>query len=118
MGKGKRWQDGQWWRVNLQPTTKAQREVALRVHILPTMGSWPIASIAPVDVRSLVSRLASAGMSPSYVTKNLRILSQIMKAAVADRLIARNPCEGIQGPGEDPMEDDLSDSRATQCACR
>lgn len=79
----------------------------MRVHILPVMGDWPLASISPMDVRSLLSILADSGMAPSYVTKNLRILSQLMKAAVAERLIARNPCEGVRGPGEDPVEETI-----------
>src|SRR5437879_2454121 len=94
-------------RVGLQRTTQAQHSVALRTHILPVFGSRPLASITPMDVRSFAARLVAEGMAPSYVTKHLRILSQIMKAAAQDQLIARNPCEGVKGPGEDPVDETI-----------
>ena len=94
-------------RVHLQPTTRAQREVVLRVHILPALGTRQVASISPMDVRSFIGALSNQGMAPSHVTKNLRILSQIMKAAVQERLIIRNPCEGVRGPGEAPVDETI-----------
>ena len=45
------------------------------------------------------------GQGRPAVTKNLRILSQILKAAVRNRLIAFNPCDGVEGPGETPREE-------------
>src|SRR5438128_2416224 len=94
-------------RVGLQRTTLAQHAVALRTHIVPRFGNRALASITPMDVRSFVADLVAEGMAPSYVTKHLRILSQIMKAAAEDQLIARNPCDGVKGPGEDPVDETI-----------
>jgi site-specific recombinase XerC len=53
-----------------------------------------------MQVRAFVTELVKQGLAPSTVTKSLRILSQILKAGVRNRLIPSNPCEGVEGPGE------------------
>lgn len=92
-------------RVNLERTTRAQREVALRTHILPWFGDRPLGSITEMDVRAFLGELLRSGMAPSYATKHLRILSQILKAAVRNQLVPRNPCDGVEAPGEAPVEE-------------
>jgi integrase len=64
-----------------------------------------LSSITELQVRSFVSHLIEQGLAPSYVTKHLRILSQILKAAVRNHLISRNPCDGVEGPGEAAREE-------------
>ena len=78
--------------------------MTLRNHLLPWFGQIPLSSITELQVRSFVSHLVERGLAPSYVTKHLRILSQILKAAVRNHLIPRNPCDGVEGPGEAAQE--------------
>jgi integrase len=60
-----------------------------------------------MQVRAFVAGLVKQGLAPATVTKNLRILSQILKAAVRNRHIPANPCEGVPGPGEAPEEETI-----------
>lgn len=89
-------------RVDLQPTTRAQQEALLRTHILPAFGRRALASITEMQVRAFVSELVAKDLAPATVTKVLGTLSQAMRAAVRNRLITHNPCEGVVGPGDAP----------------
>ncbi|MGH2717117.1 MAG: tyrosine-type recombinase/integrase [Actinomycetota bacterium] len=92
-------------RVHLEETTKAQHGALIRTHVMPAFGDRPLASITEMQVQSFVSDLLAKGLAPSTVSKVLGILSQILKAATRNQLIARNPCEGVVGPGEKPQEE-------------
>ena len=94
-------------RVDLEATTRAQHAACLRNHLLPSFGEKRLAGITEMQVRAFVTELVTQGLAPSTVTKSLRILSQILKAAVRNRLIASNPCEGVEGPGEAPVEETI-----------
>src|SRR5438132_211604 len=91
--------------AGLEATTRAQREQDLRVRLLPRFGNRPIGSISDFDVRELKADLLASGLAPSTVTKCMMTLSQIMKAAVVNGYLARNPCEGVKRPGERPVEE-------------
>src|SRR5713101_7328159 len=69
-------------RVDLEATTLAQHAACLRNHLLPWFGDRRLAGITEMQVRAFVTDLVKQGLAPSTVTKSLRILSQIMKAAV------------------------------------
>ena len=45
------------------------------------------------------------GQERPAVTKNLRIISQTLKAPVRNRLITFNLCDGVERPGETPREE-------------
>jgi integrase len=60
-------------------------------HIEPTFGSKPLDEIAPADIRSWFAD--SARLHATTAAKAYRLLSSIMKTAVADELIRRNPCQ-------------------------
>jgi integrase len=60
-------------------------------HIEPTFGSMPLDEIAPSDIRSWFA--GSARLHPTTAAKAYRLLSSIMRTAVTDELIRRNPCQ-------------------------
>jgi integrase len=60
-------------------------------HIEPTFGSMPLDEMAPSDVRLWFA--GSARLHPTTAAKAYRLLSSIMRTAVADELIRRNPCQ-------------------------
>lgn len=80
-----------------RPTTAEQVEGTLRRHVYPALGEKPLERILPSDVQALVKRLG-VNLSPATVTVVHRILSGVLKAAVADRRIATNPCAGTRLP--------------------
>ena len=60
-------------------------------HILPRFGATSLAAITPSSVRTWNHRIAV--QHPSTAAKAYRLLSTIMKTAVADEVISRNPCQ-------------------------
>ncbi len=91
----------QWWRTvdgQLKRTTSSTYRSLLRTAILPAFGNRRLRDLRPVDVGRWLSDLTKAGYSPSWVCKAYRLLSQILKAATENDLIAVNPCRGHRLP--------------------
>ncbi len=80
-----------------RPTTVAQVDAHLRNHVLPTFGDRTLASIRPSEVQAWV-RHRSEHLAPATVEVVYRIFSSMLHAAVADRLIVRNPAQGVRLP--------------------
>jgi integrase len=93
--------------AGLEATTRAQREQDLRLRLLPRFGSKPIASISDFDIRELKADLLASGLAPSTVTKSMSTLSQILRAAVINGYIGRNPCDAVKKPGERPVNNPI-----------
>lgn len=68
---------------------------ALRLHILPALGSRPLAALRRSHVQGVV-KVLSEQLAPGSVRNVYDVLYQVLDAAVEDRKIARNPC-GKQG---------------------
>lgn len=85
------------WRASRPwaPTTAEWVEEKFRLHLYPVLGDRPIGSIRTSDVQGWVKGLA---LSPTSARNTASKLSSVMRAAVADRLIALNPCEGVALP--------------------
>jgi integrase len=87
------------WRASQvhRPTTRAHVETMLRRHAYPTFGSKPLSSILPSDVQAWVRKLEPV-LAPATIGVAHSLVSSVMKAAVRDRRIVANPCEGIRLP--------------------
>jgi integrase len=92
-----RWRAGQVHR----PTTRAHVETMLRRHAYPVLGDRPLSAIRPSDVQSWVAGLA-ATLAPRTVGTVHGVVAGIFRAAVRDRLIAANPCDGTRLPKVTP----------------
>lgn len=88
-----RWRQGQQWKRSTAETV----EVILRCRICPTFGQRPLNSILHSDVQAWVGEL-SAKYAPRTVASSLVQLSSIFSAALRDRIVDRNPCDGISKP--------------------
>jgi integrase len=88
-----RWRSGQVHRA----TTRAYVETMLRRHAFPVLGGRALSSVRPSDVQAWVK-----GMTDSLAASTVGIVhgvaSGIFRAAVRDRLIVSNPCEGTRLP--------------------
>ncbi|HTW09391.1 MAG TPA: N-terminal phage integrase SAM-like domain-containing protein [Acidimicrobiales bacterium] len=74
-------------------------------HILPAFGDTELGKITPSDVRSWYARLrGSDGPEACTTAKAYRLLRAIMRAGVADELIARSPCVIVGGGTEHSPE--------------
>jgi integrase len=81
------WQVAQLWRA----TTARRVEKDLRVHILPTLGSRPLASVQTSDMQGLV-KAWPATLAPSSARVVYATVRTLFRAAVEDRLINSSPC--------------------------
>jgi integrase len=80
------WLDDQ----TFDPSTREVTEVRLRLHAFPTLGSLQLRQIKPSTIQSWLRGLDE--LAPSYRRAVLANVSQVLRAAVDDELIAKNPC--------------------------
>ena len=67
----------------------------LERHVVPALGSLPVADVTVADVRRLVDRLGRAGLSPGTVTSVVNITSGLFRFAVKGGLAERNPVRDL-----------------------
>ena len=78
-------------------STEKMVDVALRIHALPRFGDLPMASIRQSDIQRWVHEL-STKLSPSTVRLTYTHTRAVFRAAEADRIIGRSPCQRIALP--------------------
>ena len=83
--------------------TGSNIDVALRVHVLPTLGARTLTSIRRSDVQALVAAL-NATLAPGSVRNVVAVLGQVFAAAVDDRLIPASPATRLRLPTVDSAE--------------
>jgi integrase len=82
---------------NLKPTTRGAYAWILKKHILPRWGRVALIDVTHIAVQAWVTELSDS-LAPSSVRKIHVVLSGVMKYAVRDRRIPRNPCDGVRLP--------------------
>ncbi|MHB8243722.1 MAG: site-specific integrase [Acidimicrobiales bacterium] len=92
-------------RPDLAERTAELYAYLLARHILPELGSSTLARLEPSAVRGWHARIARD--HPTTAAKAYRLLSSIMRTAVADGMILRSPCRvegaGVERPPERPV---------------
>jgi integrase len=86
-----------------RPSSQAHIETMLRRHAYPALGERPLSSILPSEVQAWGKGLASGdgghrALAPATVGVVHSIVSSVFKAAVRDRRIMANPCDGTRLP--------------------
>jgi len=89
----RRWLDG---RGDLGASTKKRYAGIVRTHITPRWADVAIGDVRHSDVQAWSAELTSGGMAPASVRKTARVLSLALDLAVADRLLAANPCAKVK----------------------
>ena len=85
-----------WRAMQVQrPSSRAHIETMLRRHAYPALGDRCLASIMPSDIQAWVKGLQ---LAPATVGVVHGIVSTVMKAAIRDRRIVANPCDGSKLP--------------------
>ena len=87
-------------KAELRPTSLVRLEGVVRTHVLPAFGDVPLNEVGNAPVREWVSRMKSAGVGASTIRKSYFAMAEMMRAALADRRIAFNPCEDVPLPTE------------------
>ncbi|MGV8965327.1 MAG: tyrosine-type recombinase/integrase [Cellulomonas sp.] len=81
---------------DLKPTTRAHYQLLLDTRIIPALGDHALATLAPIDVRAWYATLDKK--TPTIRAHTYALLRTIYTTAVADDLLAANPCR-IRGAG-------------------
>lgn len=89
-----------WRSIRLhRASSGAHVETMLRRHVYPTLGGRRLGTIVHSDIQTWVSTLSTtAGLAASTVRVVHGIVSSVFLAAVRDRRLATNPCEGTRLP--------------------
>ncbi|HEU0237841.1 MAG TPA: site-specific integrase [Micromonosporaceae bacterium] len=88
-----RWRAVQPWR----PNTSTRVASELGRHVYPVVGARPVAAVRPSEISALVASL-SISLSPATVRVTMSTVRAIFRAAVRDRVVAANPCDGVKLP--------------------
>lgn len=81
---------------NRAPKTHQGYELAVRRHILPTLGRKRLRQLSVTDVRRLVQRLTDAGLGVRMVQFVHAVLRNALESAVRDEAIPRNVARLVQ----------------------
>lgn len=91
----------------IQVSSESTRRIvdnALRLHLVPELGGYPLASIRRSAVQSLVNKLEAKGLSPGSIKVIFHVLTQVFAAAVDDRIIPTTPAVRVTLPKDDKGE--------------
>lgn len=91
------------WRVELATRDRAASH--WRNHVEPAFGKWPISAIQSEDVEAWVTDMETRGVGLPTVGHSLRLLKQMLKAAVKHKKILVNPADGITATTPEPHVD-------------
>jgi integrase len=91
-----------WLSASVQPSVKVKTyegyESTVRVRVVPRLGNKQLAKLTALDLQGLYTDLAASGLSARSVHHTHRVLHRAFVQAMRWNLIARNPCDGAQGP--------------------
>lgn len=74
-------------------------------HVQPHFGTWPLVSISHLDVEEWIAKLTTK-TGKATIDKAYQMLDGMMAAALRDRRIAQNPCDGVKLPKAQPKHPD------------
>jgi integrase len=83
--------------LHLKQTTLSGYRYSLDRHVLPRWGRFRLADIGHADVQSWVTEL-SLTLAPSTVRQIYLVLAGLMKYAIRDGRMTRNPTDGVRLP--------------------
>lgn len=78
--------------------TSSTRKSAWQSRVEPQWGNKAVAEVKTAAVRSWVASMKAEGLGVPGIENAFGLLRQVMGAAVEDRRIPRNPCEGVKLP--------------------
>jgi integrase len=72
--------------------TYKEYDSAFRNHVLPVLGHLDITDIRVRDIKDMLARIKSKGLSPATARAALKVVSSIFEEAREDDLVQHNPC--------------------------
>lgn len=91
-----RWLDTVMHRI--RPSTFRSYRKVIHSHVVPVLGSWPLADLRPGDVERWTAGLAERGLRPSTVALSRRVLAACLNDAERDGKAPRNAARLAHAP--------------------
>jgi integrase len=85
-------------KADIAETTRATRQHTWRAHVSNKWSELQVTKVAPQDVKAWVADLVDAGTGVPTIENALGVLRMVLKDAVDDGRLIRNPCDGINAP--------------------
>jgi len=82
----------------LASTTQACYQGAIRRHLKPSFGALCLRDVTPRTLKQFFSGMANDGVPYPTIVKLRDALSSILRSAVEDELLVKNPMEGLKLP--------------------
>jgi len=93
-----RWLDTVAVRDDIRPATVRSYRKVIRSHVIPTLGSWPLADLRSGDVERWMGELKKRGLRPSTVALSRRVLGACLTDAERDGKAPRNAARLARAP--------------------
>ena len=81
--------------------TKRIVDNALRLHLLPELGDYPLSAVRPTMVQAFVKKLETKGLQASTILGIYNVTAAVFAAAVNDRVLSSTPCRDVRLPKVD-----------------
>jgi integrase len=85
-------------RMTIESNTANGYEAAIRIHLVPALGSIPIDQLTHDRIQQQVNTWRDAGMGAQLINRCVLILRATLARAVKAHQVPFNPCEGIEKP--------------------
>ncbi|MDR1015322.1 MAG: site-specific integrase [Coriobacteriales bacterium] len=93
----RQWKDSREVSGRLAPSTIARDKYTIK-HLVRHLGGVQLGDIDATTVRNLYAAFSREGLGPQSVAKVAVALKQILRQAVNDDIILRNPCDRVEAP--------------------
>jgi integrase len=84
--------------AHISAKTAASRRSAWRSRVEPKWGDTLVVDVRTAAIRAWVAAMVADGAGTPTIENAFGVLRQLLAAAVEDRRIPRNPCEGVRLP--------------------
>ncbi|HME78926.1 MAG TPA: hypothetical protein VKI00_25710 [Mycobacterium sp.] len=84
--------------AHISVKTAASRRSAWSSRVEPQWGDTLVVDVRPAAIRAWVAAMVAEGAGTPIVENAFGVLRQVLGAAVEDRRIPRNPCDGVRLP--------------------
>lgn len=82
----------------IRQSTAEEYAYLLKCHILPALGGVAVAALTPAHIDAWLTRLRRSGPGQHRIRAAYSLLHGGLDAAVRLRLLAANPCDGVEPP--------------------
>ncbi len=84
--------------ARLAPSTQKRYAELLRIHVIPYLGSLPLAKLRPLHMQECYRQLLARGRAPRTVLQLHRVVREALQQALKWQLLPRNPADAVEPP--------------------